>query len=117
MAKKQKAKPVPTVDSILAECTKEVVKGMGRKRASKAARDYWTTESRASIHQKLKDGGIWLKDKKRVLPVARKMGKVAAALATGNLVLLWAAEAAAEAVQNDPGCPISGPGQGGYCDF
>lgn len=117
MAKKAKAKPVPTVDSILAECTKEVVKGLGRKRASKAAREYWTNESRASIHQKLKDGGIWVKDKKRVLPIARKMGKVAAALATGNLVLLWAAEAAAEAVQNDPGCPIGGPGQGGYCDF
>lgn len=117
MAKKQKAKPVPTVDSILEECTKEVLKGLGRKRASKAARDYWTSESRASIQQKLKAGGNWVKDKKRVLPVARKMGKVAAALATGNLVLLWAAEAAAEAVQNDPGCPLPGPGQGGYCNF
>jgi len=36
-------------------------------------------------------------------------------LQTGNIVLKWAAEAAAIAVKVDPGCP--NPGAGGYCDF
>ena len=116
MAKKQKAKPVPTVDSILKECIKEGKKGLGAKRASAKARKYWIDESRISIAKQLTMGGDWNSDKKNVLQTARKMGKVAAALATGKIVLAWAAEAAAKAVENDPRCP-SGPGRGGYCDF
>jgi hypothetical protein len=117
MAKKKSPPPSePTVESILAECTTEVKRGLGKKRVSAAAREYWVTESRRSIADRLEMGGNWLVDRRRALPVARKMGKVAAALATGNLVLLWAAEAAAEAVQSDPGCP-GPPGSGGYCDF
>jgi hypothetical protein len=116
VAKKQKAKPVPTVESILKECTKEVKKGLGAKRPSADARKYWIDESRVSIAKQLANGGDWNRDKKNVLPTARKMGKVAAALATGKIVLKWAAEAAAEAVQKDPRCP-GGPGSGGYCDF
>ena len=116
MAKKNKAPTPPTVESILKECTKEVRKGLGGKRASKKAKEYWIDNSRKSIAAQLAKGGDWLVDRKRALPVAKKMGKVAAALATGKIVLLWAAEAAAEAVQADPGCP-GGAGAGGYCDF
>ena len=116
MAKKAaKKKPAPTVDSILKECIKEVKKGLGAKRASAKARKYWIDESRISIAKQLTEGGDWNADKKNVLPTARKMGKVAAALATGKIVLLWAAEAAAVAVENDPRC--LGAGSGGYCDF
>lgn len=104
----------PTVDSILKECTKEVKKGLGKKRASAKARKYWVDNSRVSIAAALAAGGVWDKDKKNVLPTANKMGRVAAALSNGNIVLLWAAEAAAVAVQSDPRCPV---GSGGYCDF
>jgi hypothetical protein len=50
-----------------------------------------------------------------VLPVSKKLGKVAAALATGNVVEKWAVEAASAAVQSDPKCPSVGAG--GYCDL
>lgn len=116
MAKSKKGPVVHTAESILEECAKQVRQGLGKKRVSKAAKDYWIDNASRSIASQLANGGNWTVDKKRVLPIAKKMGKVAAALATGNLVLLWAAEAAAEAVQADPGCP-GGLGAGGYCDF
>lgn len=118
MAKKAtKAKNVPaTVDEVIEECAKKVRSGLGRKRVSAAARTYWETEYRASItHQLKQPGANWTKDRLRVLPVAKKLGKVAAALSTGNIVLRWAAEAASVAVQADPGCP--GVGSGGFCDI
>ena len=115
MAKKKPQAP-PTVESILKECIKEVKKGLGPKRPSAESRKFWIDNSRVSIATALANGGDWSQDRKNVLPTARKMGKVAAALATGKIVLLWAAEAAAEAVQADPRCP-GGPGSGGYCDF
>jgi hypothetical protein len=115
MAKKKPA-PAPTVASILAECQKQVKSGLGKKRMSLKAREFWTDEYTQSITKQLgAPGSDWLKDRKRVLPVAKKLGKVAAALATGQIVLLWAAEAASVAVQSDPGCP--GVGAGGYCDI
>jgi hypothetical protein len=104
----------PTVESIMKECGKEVRKGLGGKRLSKAARTYWVDVYADSIAQALKAGGNWTTDRKRVLPVSRKLGKVAAALTTGGIVLQWAAEAASVAVKSDPTCP--GPGSGGYCE-
>lgn len=115
-AKPRKKKPIPTVNSILAECIKEVKKGLGAKRPSADARKYWIDNSKVSIAATLARGRDWNVDKKNVLPTARKMGKVAAALATGKIVLKWAAEAAAVAVQADPRCPAD-PGGGAYCDF
>jgi hypothetical protein len=119
VAKKSTSKGTqqPTVESVLEECIKEVRKGLGRKRVSADARKYWVDNATASITAQLgTPGADWTKDRKNVLPTARKMGKVAAVLANGNIVLKWAAEAAAVAVQNDPRCP-GGPGSGGYCDF
>ncbi len=117
MAKKSaRKKSPPTVESILKECIKEVKKGLGAKRPSADARKFWIDKCRVSIATQLSAGGNWEADKKNVLPTARKMGKVAAALATGKIVLMWAAAAAADAVQADPRCP-GGPGGGGYCDF
>lgn len=116
MAKKKKPAPAPTVQSILAECEKQVKSGLGKKRLSKQARKFWTDEYTASITKQLAaPGSNWLSDRKRVLPVAKKLGKVAAALATGKIVLLWAADAASVAVKSDPGCPTAGTG--GYCDI
>lgn len=114
MAKKKK--PNPTVASVLEECRVKVKSGLGRKRLSRKAREFWTDEYTKSIATQLATpGSNWLVDRKRVLPVAKKLGKVAAALATGQIVLLWAAEAAANAVKKDPGCP--GAGSGGYCNI
>ena len=115
MAKKKPA-PAPTVASVLAECQKKVKSGLGKKRMSLKTREFWTDEYTKSITKQLGAAGSnWLVDRKRVLPVAKKLGKVAAALATGNIILLWAAEAASAAVKKDPGCP--GAGAGGYCDI
>ena len=116
MAKKKtkKAKPA-TVASIIKECRAQVMKGLGKKRLSLAALKYWRDGYKVRVGEKLlKSPGEWEKDRRRVLPVAKKLGKVAAALSTGNIVLLWAAEAAAIAVKSDPGCPAIG--SGGYCD-
>jgi hypothetical protein len=113
MAKK---KNPPTVESIMAECEKEIRRGLGKKRVGKDARTFWDTKYRASITTQLSTpGSNWLRDRKRVLPVSRKLGKIAAVLAHGNVIPLWAAEAASVAVKSDPKCP--GVGAGGYCDI
>lgn len=104
-----------TVKSILKEMTKEVKKGVGKKRFSKDARSYLIRNAKRSINIQLGKGDTWNKDKKNTLPVARKLGKIAAILANGQIILKWAAVAAAEAAQQDPRCP--GVARGGYCDF
>ena len=105
----------PTVDSVLEECTKAVKKGLGQKKAGSAAANFWIARSRPKIKSQLDSGVNWNRAKKRALPTAKKMGKVAAVLAGDRKVIpLWAAEAAAAAVKNDPKCP-GGPGSGGFC--
>jgi hypothetical protein len=113
MSKKRPAKP-PTVESILKECEKTMKQGLGKKRLSKAARKFWTDAYTKSISDQLAGGGDWYEDRERVLPVAKKLGKVAAALSTGQIVLTWAAEAAAVAVKSDPSCAV---GAGGWCEI
>jgi hypothetical protein len=110
MAKKE-PKP-PTVESILKEFETEMRKGLGKKkRLSKAAREYLTQRYTTSISDQLKAGADWEKSRQRALKVGRKLGVVAKALSDGNIVLAWAAEAAADAVANDPKCPSIGMGR------
>ena len=111
-----KKPPPPSVESIMKECEKEVKKGLGKKRMGKDARAFWTDAYKSTIAKRLREGGNWQRDRVRVLPVSKKLGKVAAALATGDVIPRWAAEAASVAVKADPKCP-TGPGEGGYCDF
>ncbi len=116
-SKKKKDTDPPTVESVLEECRKKVKSGLGKSRMSRGAREFWEKKYRDSIGKQLgTPGADWLRDRKRVLPIAKKLGKVAAALSTGKIVLLWAAEAAAVAVKRDPRCPLP-PGAGGYCDI
>ena len=72
----------------------------------------------AAIRKQVNSNVDWEKAKLRVLPTARKMGKVAAAL-TGpkfRIIPPWAAKAASEAVKHDPKCPPTpGQGRGGFC--
>ena len=62
-----KTKKPPTVESILKECTKEVKKGLGVKRASAKARKYWLDNSRTSITAAIAAGGVWDTDKKNAM--------------------------------------------------
>ena len=104
-----------TVESVLAECTKAIKSGLGTKTAGADARKFWLARFTPNIKTQLGLGVDWNQAKKRVLPTAKKMGKVAAVLAGERKVIpLWAAEAAAVAVRNDPKCPGQ-PGSGGFC--
>ena len=111
----KKAPQGNTVKSVLKEMTAEVKKGIGTKRFSKDARGYLIRNAKRTIKIQLDKGDTWDEDKENTLPVARKLGKIAAILANGQIILKWAAIAAAEAVQEDPRCP--GVARGGYCDF
>ena len=111
------AKKAPnTVESILAECTKAVEQGLGRKRPSATARKYWIDKGRASITKQFAVKDTWNRDKTRVLKTAKKMGAVAAVLSDGQVVMAWAAKAAGEAIKQDTKCRAQ-PGRGGYCEF
>ena len=99
------------MNKVLDECIDAVQKGLGRKRAGAQAKAHWIGKATPNIKKQLKKVK-WEQAKKRVLPTATKMGGVAAVL-TGKLAVvpLWAAEAAARAVKNDPKCPRP-PGKG-----
>ena len=106
------------VKQILAECTEKVLQGVGNKTVGNQAKKYWRTRGLKSIRKQVNSGVDWEQAKKRVLPTAKKMGKVAAALTGDTLQIVppWAAKAAAEAVKHDPKCPPSqGFGRGGFC--
>jgi hypothetical protein len=109
-------KPKPaTANSVLNECQAAFEKGLGHKaHLTEAATAKWRKIYRVMIKRALAERpGQWDKDKKNVLRVAKKLGKVAAALSEGPIVLMWAMEAASIAVRADPGCPVA---QGRYCD-
>jgi len=111
---KRKTKLPATVPEILAECTKAVIRGLGRKKAGTDARKFWIDRATPNIQQQVNSNVNWQLAKKRVLPTAVKMGKIAAVLAGERKVIpLWAAEAAAAAAKKDPKCPPVGGG--GFC--
>ena len=111
MAKKKKSAP-PTVKSILSELDPAMRKGLGKKRLSAKARAYLKARYTGSVTKALEQNTDWTKDRKRVLKVAKKLGAVARVLSDGQIVLVWAAEAAANAVVGDPRC---GMGTGRWC--
>lgn len=106
------------VKQILAECSEKVLQGVGSKTVGQKAKKYWTVNGLKSIRKQVNEGVDWEQAKKRVLPTAKKMGKVAAALTGDTLTIIppWAAKAASEAVKQDPKCPPTpGVGRGGFC--
>lgn len=100
--------------SLIRECTEDVLRGLGDKRPTKEARQYWVRMYSRSFRTALANGNDWELARKRVRRTAEKLGRVAASLSSGNLVLVWAAESAAIAVKADPGCPGT-VGAGGFC--
>jgi hypothetical protein len=120
MAKKASStrrKSPPTVESILAENEKHVRMGAGKNRKiSAAAQTFWDSKYRPAIAARLATRGAnWEKEKKHPLRIAKKLGKVAAALSNGRIIEKWAAEAATVAVKADPLCP--GSGSGAWCEI
>jgi hypothetical protein len=116
--KRKHSKKQKLVRKIFRECSAKVRQGVGSKSVGKKARSYWTKRGLKSIRKQVNAGVDWDQAKKRVLPTATKMGKVAAALTgpTLNIIPLWAAKAASEAVKHDPKCPpVTGLGLGGFC--
>ncbi len=106
------------VRRILRECSAKVEQGARPKKVGEKAKKFWTTRGLRSIRKQVKKKVDWEKAKLRVLPTAKKMGKVAAALTgeTLKIIPLWAAKAASEAVKHDPKCPPTpGVGRGGFC--
>ena len=102
------------VQRILKECTAAILEGLGTKLVGASARKHWLKGGLKNIKIQVGQEVDWDAARKRVLPTAKKMGRVAAVL-TGELriIPLWAAEAAAVAVKRDPKCP--GVAQGGFC--
>lgn len=106
------------VQRILKECTAAVLTGVGTKTVGEKARTHWKTRGLRSIRKQVEKNVDWELAKKRVLPTATKMGKVAAALTGDKLrvIPIWAAKAAAIAVRKDPKCPPNaGVARGGFC--
>lgn len=87
-----------SVDSIVHECDLAIQEGLGDKRLSDAARQCWSTLCLHGVRARVESGGDWLAERDAVLEQARRFGRVAAALSNSRLVLLWAVEAAATAV-------------------
>ena len=101
------------IRQILEECSKAVEEGLGSKKVGAGARKFWITRGTISIARQVRGGTNWNKAKIRVLPSAKKMGKLAAVMA-GDLKVIppWAAEGASAAIRHDRKCP---PGRGGFC--
>jgi hypothetical protein len=118
-AKKQKLnEKQELVRRILQECSAKILQGVGAKSVGQQARKYWTRRGTRNIRKQVNNNVDWEKAKIRVLPIAKKMGKVAAALTGDKLTVIppWAAKAAFEAVKHDPKCPPNpGIGRGGFC--
>ena len=106
------------VKKIFNECREKILQGVGTKTVGQKAKSFWTKNGLKSIRRQVNDGVDWDQAKKRVLPTATKMGRVAAALTGPTLQIIppWAAKAASEAVKKDPKCPPTpGVGRGGFC--
>ena len=112
MTKKEAKKAL--IRQILEECSKAVEEGLGSKRVGAKARKFWITRGLRRITRQVNRPDMkWSNAKKRVLPSATKMGRIAAVMA-GDLKVIppWAAEGASLAIRKDRKCP---PGRGGFC--
>ena len=111
MAKSKK----PTADSILNEFEKALRTGVPKTmKIEKAAKEFWRARYKVAIQERLDNGGDWEAEKKNPLRVAKKLGKVSAALANGKVIEKWAAEASAVAIKANPLC--GGGGMGLWCE-
>jgi cell division septation protein DedD len=113
MAKKPPTNP--PLDEVLIECAFHLGRGVGDATVTADAYALWTTHYRETFAEGLKHPKAnWKRDKRTVLPLATKLGRVAAALAAPNPIDEDTAQAASDIVEQDPSCPTD-PGQGKYC--
>ena len=108
-------KPNPPLEVVLFECALHLGKGVGDHELTPEAFELWTTHYRETFAKGLsKPGARWSHDKKTVLPLAVKLGKLAAVLAGSRPISRDDAEQASDIVEQDPSCPTE-PGAGKYC--
>jgi hypothetical protein len=103
----------PPIEAILVECAIATGRGLGTKKASPGAADFWTGVYKTSIANALHNGGVWSDDRNAVLLMALKLGRRAKLLAgTGKTVTKANAKKASKIIAADPTC---GAGGGRYC--
>ena len=107
----------PPVSAILVECAIAVGKGIGNKKVPTNTAKFWAAKYEKSITQALGVGGVWSRDRRTVLIVAKKLGIESRRLAGSNdSVTVAVARKASKTVAQDPLCPGAGTGGGGrYC--
>ena len=109
------AKPNPPLEVVLFECALHLGRGVGDHELIQEAFDLWSKHYRETFAEGLKNPKArWNHDKKTVLPLAVKLGKLAAVLAGSNPISRDDAQQASDIVEQDPSCPTE-PGAGKYC--
>ena len=102
----------PPIETILVECAIATGRGLGTKKASPGAADFWTGVYKKSIANALHNGGVWTDDRNAVLLMALKLGRRAKLLAATKTVTKANAKKASKIIAADPTC---GAGGGRYC--
>lgn len=107
----------PPVSAILVECAIAVGTGLGNKKVPTNTAKFWAAKYEHSITQALAIGGVWSRDRRTVLLVAKKLGVASRRLAGSNdSVTVTVARKASKTVSRDKLCPGAGVGGGGrYC--
>jgi len=105
----------PPLDEILIECAFHLGKGVADAEIDPEAFAAWMDDYRKSFGAALRaPGSYWQRDKRKVLPLALKLGKVAVALAAKDAITVDVALKASEIIKQDPSCPRQLP-RGRYC--
>lgn len=109
-----------TVDSILAENLIAIGKGTGSREVEPAAVEFWRATYRKSIAEALAKKAKWKDDRRKVLPMAIKVGRTARRLAAKKITKTVAQKASkiigAECDERGRGRASNGLGLlGRYC--
>jgi hypothetical protein len=114
MAKKKKENP--PLEVVLIECAFHLGKGVGDAKIKLEAFEWWTARYRETFEKQLQNPkAYWKRDKEKVLPLAVKLGKLAAVLAAPHPIDQNVAQRACYIVEQDPSCPPPHLLLGKYC--
>jgi hypothetical protein len=103
----------PPVNAIMVECAIAVGKGLGDKKVPTRTAEFWAAKYEKSIAEALLNKGVWARDRRKVLVVAKKLGEVSRRLAgSSDSVSVPVAREASDIVSEDKLCPGGG---GKYC--
>jgi hypothetical protein len=103
----------PPVNAIIVECAIAVGKALGDKKVPTKTAKFWAKMYEKSITEALINKGVWARDRRGVLVMAKKLGKVTRRLTGSNdSVTVAVAKKASAIISKDPACPGGG---GKYC--